>query len=109
MADETKQVMVLCGPYRDNRLTMTAADADSAINNHWAVDPAVLYDPEHEHPPLDDAERQTALDSAHAWAQAQQDALNEEPPPPPEGGITKRRAMKPDEGADYKTRDVPKS
>jgi hypothetical protein len=107
MTDETKQVMVLLGPYRDNRLTMTAADAESAINNHWAVDPTVLHDPEHEHPPLDDAERQTALDSAHAWAQAQQDVLVEQPPdPPPITDTRSKKAMKPDEGSGYTTREA---
>jgi hypothetical protein len=86
---ETKQVMVLIGPYRDHRLTMSAADAESAINNHWAVDPFPPPEPpaaradrdpgvyqsadEKTHPPLSDDERKTALEAAHAWAQAQWD------------------------------------
>jgi len=106
MADETKQVFVLMGPYRDHRITMTAADAQSAINNHWAVDPTVLHDPDDEHPPLSDDERKAAMDGAVAWHQAQQDALLEQPPPPAggEGGITRKREMKPEEGEGYKTR-----
>ena len=74
MDDETRQIQVLMGPYRDNRLTVSAADAESAINNHWAVDPHELPDPDHQHPPLSDEERQTALEAATTWAQAQWDA-----------------------------------
>ena len=62
MADETKQVDVIMGPYRGHRLTMTAADADAAVNGHWATDPHAVVDPDHPHPPLEDAGRQAALD-----------------------------------------------
>jgi hypothetical protein len=97
-------VDVIMGPYRDNRLTMTAADADAAINAHWARDPLGEEDPDH--PPLTDQQRSDALAASHAWAQAQQDALLEEPPPaPPEGGV-QRRAMKPEEAEGYKTRQA---
>lgn len=109
MADETKQVDVIMGPYRNSRLTMLAADADAAINGHWAIEPIVTYDEDREqHPPLSDQERTDALAAAHTWAQAQWDAAqNPQPPEPPpvEGGAT-RRAMKPEEEAEYKTRQA---
>ena len=109
-AEGNVQVDVIMGPYRDNRLTMTAADADAAINAHCARDPLGEEDPDH--PPLTDQQRQDALTAAHTWAQATWDAAQGKPPPEPpppeggEGGIT-RKALKPDEGGDYKTRQVP--
>ena len=105
MADETKQVDVIMGPYRSQRLTMSAADADAAVNGHWATDPTKWQEPPHD--PLSDQERTDAMTAAHAWAQAQWDAaqLVEPEAPPPEGGVTRsKKAMKPDEGTDYKTR-----
>jgi len=39
MTDETKEVEALMGPYRGQRLTMPAAEAENAINDHWAIDP----------------------------------------------------------------------
>lgn len=96
-------VDVIMGPYRDNRLKMSAADADAAVNAHWARDPLGQEDPDH--PPLTDQQRQDAWAASHAWAQAQQDALLEQPPAPPEGGV-QRRAMKPEEEAEYKTRQA---
>jgi hypothetical protein len=111
MADETKQVDVIMGPYRSTRLTMTAADADAAVNAHWATDPTKAFEPPHD--PLSDQERSEALTAAHSWAQAQWDAAQgtappPEPPvePPPEGGVTGKRAMKPDEAEGYKTRQA---
>ena len=38
MADETKVIDVILGPYRGHRLTVSAADADGAVNSHWATD-----------------------------------------------------------------------
>ena len=119
MTDEMKYIDVHLGPYRDKRLLVSAADAESAVNNHWARDPHEVEDPDHPHPPLDDAERQAALESANAWAQAQWDVaqgVDKPPEPPPEGGegegegeggITRRkRAMKPEDSPDYKTRHI---
>jgi hypothetical protein len=115
MADETRQIDVIMGPYRGHRLTMTTADADSAINNHWAVEPHVLPpDPDDQHPPLTEEERTTALEAATTWAQLQWDTAQgvapPDPPPPEggEGGVTRKRAMKPDEDEreGYKTRQV---
>ena len=69
MADETKVIDVMIGPYRGHRLTVSAADADSAVNGHWATDadappPAPDEEP---HPPLSDEERAAALTAAEAW------------------------------------------
>jgi hypothetical protein len=113
MADETKQIDVFMGPYRGNRLTVSAADADAAVNAHWARDPhsGVPYGEGHD--PLSDEERASALEAANTWAQAQWDAGEQEPPPPEggegeSGGVTRRtRAMTPDRPAQgYATRQA---
>jgi hypothetical protein len=109
MADDDRIVDVHMGPYRGSRLRMTAADADAAINAHWAHDPITAYDPDHAHEPLTDQQREDAMTAAHAWAHATWDAAQgvaPPEPPPPEGGVTRKRAMKPEEGHDYKTRDA---
>jgi hypothetical protein len=112
MADETKQIQVLLGPYRDHRLTVSSADAESAINNHWAVDPFHVAAPDEEpHPPLSDEERTAALEAATTWAQTQWDTAQGVTPPPPEPPVTRReteekRDMTPeDTSGDYTTRD----
>jgi len=106
MADE-KMVDVILGPYRGNRLTMSTADADAAVNGHWATDAnaAPLGPDEEPHPPLSDEERTAALDAANAWAkQTWETAQGTAPPepPPPEGGVT--RDMEGDEPGKYTTR-----
>src|SRR4029077_3102134 len=73
-AEGNVAVDVIMGPYRDNRLTMTAADGQAAVDAHWARNPQEPYG---EHDPLSDQERNDALEASHAWAQAQQDALLE--------------------------------
>ena len=100
MADEeTREIQVLLGPYRDKRLTVSAADADAAINAHWAVDPHQVAAPDEEpHPPLSEEERTAALEAATTWAQAQWDAAQGEGKPkdaPDEGAA--RREPKPAE------------
>jgi len=97
-------------PYRDNRLTVSSAVAERAINNHWAVDPhAVAAPDDHPHPPLTEEERTAALTAATEWAQLQWDTAQQvkpPDPPPPEGGV--RRDMKPDDTSGrYPTRNVP--
>lgn len=115
MADETRQIDIIMGPYRGHRLTVPAAEADAAINAHWALDPhRKLDEGEEPHDPLTDQQRNDALTAAHTWAQATWDAAQKppEPPPvdpPPEGGAQSKRAMKPDEGESYKTRQVSES
>jgi len=112
MADETKQIQVLLGPYRDHRLTVSAADADAAVNAHWAVDPSHVAAPDEEpHPPLSDEERTAALEAAHAWAKQTWDTA-QGVTPPPEPPITRakkadeKRDMTPDESSGrYTTRD----
>ena len=117
MADETRQIMVLLGPYRDHRLTVSAADADAAINAHWAVDPYYMPAPDEEpHPPLSDEERTAALEAATAWAKQTWDTAQgvTPPEPPPDPPITRgkkadeKRDLKPDEPAGkYSTRAIP--
>jgi len=103
-AEGNVMVEALMGPYRGQNLTMTAADGQAAIDAHWARDPTeALY----EHEPLDEAGRTAALDASHTWAQAQWDAAQgvEPEPPPPEGGVTRRRALEPeDKPGGYTTR-----
>ena len=91
MADETRQIQVLLGPYRDHRLTVSAADADAAINNHWAVDPFRAPPDEEPHPPLSDEERTAALEAATTWAQLQWDTAQQVPPPEPPPTARERR------------------
>jgi len=100
---------VIMGPYRNQRLTMPAAEAQTAINDHWARDPysGVPYGEGHE--PLDDEHRAEALTAANTWAQTQWDAGKEEPPPPEggegEAGITgRRRSLAAEDQPGYKTR-----
>ena len=113
MADETRQIQVLLGPYRDHRLTVSATDADAAINAHWAVDPFAPPPGQEDepHPPLSDEERTAALEAAQTWAQLQWDTAQQVPPtePPPKGGGTPvRRDMKPDDQSGrYPTRGIP--
>ena len=108
--DATKQIEAIIGPYRGQRLSVTAADFDAAIAAHWAIDPfAEREDPDDPHPPLTEAERTAALEAANTWAQAQTGDVPEPPiePPPPEGGAT-RRSMTPDESpGGYQTRQAP--
>jgi hypothetical protein len=105
-------VDIIMGPYRDTRLTMTAADGQAAVDGHWAIAPNQAFDPDHEpHDPLSEQERNDALTAAHTWAKAQWDAAQGISPPPPEPppesppeGVAGKRAMKPEEGEAYKTR-----
>jgi len=85
---------------------MTTADADAAVNDHWARDPFAPID-EPPHDPLTEAEREAALAAAQAWAAAQQAAAaagapSPPPEPPPEEGGA--RAMGAEPGGGYKTR-----
>jgi len=107
--DAAGNVMVECimGPYRGQLMTMTAADGQTAINDHWARKAGQL---DYEHEALDDAGRVAALDASKAWAQAQWDAANDEEPPP-EGGegtpVARKRDMAAEQGAGYTTKAAP--
>jgi hypothetical protein len=98
MADETTEVQVILGPYRDSRLTMSTADATAAINDHWAIDPFAPLD-EHPHDPLTEQERQDAYEASMNWAKAQWVAE-----PEPKKGV--KRDMTPQSKGEYETRDV---
>jgi hypothetical protein len=98
------------GPYRDHRLSVSAADADAAINAHWAADPFPPPD-DHPHDPLTEEERTAALEAATAWAQAQWDAAQgvstpKEGPPTRAKKAEEKRDMKPDDhSGGYTTRE----
>jgi len=104
MADETRQIQVLLGPYRDHRLTVSSADADAAISNHWAVDPFHIADPDEEpHPPLTEEERTAAYQAAVEWAQQQWEAA-QAPPEEATDGEPQTRAMQGSTSGRYYTR-----
>lgn len=50
MPDENKIIEPLVGPYAGQHVTVTAADAESAISEGWARDPYALPDPKAEAP-----------------------------------------------------------
>lgn len=99
MADETKRVDVIMGPYRNTLLTMPAAEADAAIAAHWAREVGAPYG---DHEPLTEEERAAAMTSADAWAKAQIEGVGATPEP---GGT---RAMSAgSSGTTYRTRATP--
>jgi len=109
--DAAGNVMIeaIAGPYRNQRLTVPAAEGQTAINDHWARDPHSGEEYGTGHDALSDEERAHALEAANTWAQTQWDAGTQEPPPPEggegeTGGVTRRRAMTPDQGPGYATR-----
>ena len=71
MADELKRVDVFMGPYRGHLLDMPTAEADAAINAHWARDPYSTEPYGTGHDALSDEERTAAMTAATDWAQAQ--------------------------------------
>jgi hypothetical protein len=98
-------VMIECimGPYRGQNLTVTAADGQAAINEHWARNPV---EAEYQHDELSGEERTAAWDASHAWANRIWEEAQKEPDetPPPEGTPV-RRAMTPQsEQGGYATR-----
>lgn len=105
MADETKVMEAILGPYRGKRLTMLVADADQGRDDHWLINP---FDPvAYDHPVLTEEERAASIVAADAWAKLQWDTAQgiTPPPPPPEGGATRRsRTLQPEAAGDYKTR-----
>lgn len=109
--DETHRMMqAIIGPYRGSRLTMTAADADAAMNDHWAIDPFVELP--YDHGALDDEEREHAVTAAKAWADAQLAAAQppQPEPQPTDGAPGQRRDLQADAKRDgYQTRDLPKT
>ena len=79
-----RAMYVLVGPYRGNLLTMPDGEAESAKDNHWAIDLADMnkpfdadnpYDHDHE---LTDEDRAYAVKEANEWAEAQWNPPEEE-------------------------------
>ena len=114
-----KMVAAIIGPMRGHVLVMPEAEADQAINDHWAVEQTSTHDQykdqDDQHPPLDDAEREAAETAAKAWSDKAHgiEAPPTEPPPevepPPEDTTGLRRSvpdrgMRPDPGGSYQTR-----
>lgn len=108
MADETKVVDAIAGPYRGQRLTVSAADAAQAIADKWAVDPFAEKPPpakegEEPEPPLSDEEREEIVKKAYKW-QADQVTLAADDKPKKEG---EHRDMSADKPGNYTTRTAP--
>ena len=104
MTDETKMIDVMMGPYRGHRLTVSAADAQSAIASHWASDadaplPGPNPDPP---PPLSDEERTAAWEAANEWARNTW-AISQGEPAPVQGEAEARH-MEADDAGRYTTR-----
>lgn len=99
----TKTVEVICGPYRGKRLQMSDADAEAAINSHWAIDPA---EPPHDHEPLDDKQRADALEASEAWAKGQWGVSEPKDEPKPEAAPPHRAAAPEHTGTEYETKPM---
>ena len=112
-----RQMWIIVGPYRGSVLTMPDAEAESAKDNHWAVEMSTVAPPfdaenpaEHDHD-LTDEDRAHAVESANEWAAK----VNQPPEPPPEGGeggeggaARRGKAVTPDKPAGgYETRAAP--
>jgi hypothetical protein len=107
-ADEPRQISVLYGPYRGQRLTVSPADADQAIADKWARDafePATQDGDEAPEPMTDE-------ETAEATRKAEKAARKMRGEPEPEGddqAPDKRpanKAMSADAPAAYETRDT---
>ena len=99
---DARQIEATVGPYRGQRLTVSAADADAAIADKWAIDPfaPVEHEPDEAPEPLSEEERVSAHEAALAWSAAQQKAASGEDNPAPE----QTRAMGAETPKNYKTR-----
>jgi hypothetical protein len=110
MAEELRVIQVLLGPYRDRRLTVSAADADSAISGNWAIDPfAARPDPDNPPPPLSEQERTQAYTAACDWAQQQWDLAQGEDEGNTDNPVArreKRKDMTGDRTGRYTTRGL---
>lgn len=98
MTDESREVQVILGPYRDNRLTMTTADATAAINAHWAIDPFAPLD-EEPHDPLTEQQLQDAYEASMTWAKAQWGESE-----PRKEATSHKRDMTPESRGEYETK-----
>ena len=67
VADAAGNVMIeaIMGPYRGNRLTVTEAEGQAAINDHWARNPVIT---EYQHEELSEEDRTAAWEAANNWA-----------------------------------------
>ena len=110
-ADEPRQVSVTHGPYREQRLTLSPADAEQAIADKWARD---AFEPASQDGDQA-AEPMTDEETAEVTAKAEKAARKMRGEPEPEGeeqAPDKRpanKAMSADDPAEYETRDHPSS
>ena len=120
VADAAGNVMIeaIMGPYRGNRLTVTEAEGQAAINDHWARNPVIT---EYQHEELSEEDRTAAWEAANTWAKETWEKAGqvEGETPPPEAEAKRReqeeaerqrqqqRDMQPDQAAGYKTRQSP--
>ena len=102
MSDETTRLIeATAGPYRGQRLTMPAADAEEAIAAGWARDPFA--------PPSDEPAPLPTQEETHAMLKAAEKAarkLRGEPEPDEaEAGDDDTRDMQAGEAGTYETRE----
>lgn len=103
MADETKVIEAIAGPYAGQRLTVPAADADAAIKDGWARDPFAPVDPDAEPPELD----QEAHDKMLTAAQKAARKLRGEEEPDAGKKAKEAKSLEADNpGATYETRST---
>ena len=117
--DEPAAVQVIAGPYAGQRLTMSRADADTAIADKWAVDPsAPARSKEEEEKAAKEAKPLTEEERAGIKAKAEKAARklrgepeHEEPAKPASEAQPPRETATRDLGAEkppagYPTRDI---
>jgi hypothetical protein len=124
LSDETRIMQAVYGPYRDQRLSMSAADAEQAIADKWAIDPfapaPVLEEGEEVEPQtgLPPEEAALAIEAATHWRDEQVRKAEEfygtppRPSPeereeleePKERSATAERQLEPGGAGQYQTR-----
>ena len=120
VADAAGNVMIeaIMGPYRGNRLTVTEAEGQAAINDHWARNPVIT---EYQHEELSEEDRTSAWEAANNWAKETWEKAGQGNPKRAagsrsqtpraakkrNGNASNSRDMQPDQGAGYKTRHNP--
>src|SRR5262249_51544927 len=110
MTEETKVIEAICGPYRGQRLTVSAADFDKAIADRGARDPHAErpHEPDEQPPEMTPEETKAALEAAEAWQTEQVEIAKGGQPKSERSQRNETRDMAPDETAGtYETRRGP--
>jgi hypothetical protein len=114
MADETKVIEAIAGPYKGQRLTLPTADADQAIDDGWAKDPFEPVDPDAEPPEFDQEANDAMIVAAEKAArkmrgEEDEDAKGKKAKAAKDDAAAKDKAMEADKpAAGYSTRSTKK-